>query len=347
MKRAALAALLVCSYAAADGPSPRSPGDAFRAAQGNIEALEQLGTERPISAWTDDAWVEAAQLAERSHDLTRTKRDLEQAIATSSDPVLTQRAKNDLARISGFADWTVVTAEHERLLPTINNAGDPRAALGELERLVRENPRYPRAAMLMAQIATAWAREGDSDRALDWLARARASAVTPTDRLHTSIEYVRMLIRIDHLEDADRELARLDASPLMRTSLRDQLDDARLRRQIRWFMYGVLGVLAALAAWTLRGRYRRLLRPPLEVIYMLPIALVLAIVSATGNPLVARAIRWIVIAGIAIAWVSGSIETKRRWLIVVLAVIAAIAATYIAIDHGPLIELLRETWREL
>jgi disulfide bond formation protein DsbB len=71
------------------------------------------------------------------------------------------------------------------------------------------------------------------------------------------------------------------------------------------------------------------------------------IVSATGNPLVARAIRWIVIAGIAIAWISGSIETKRRWLTVVLAVIAAIAATYVAIDHGPLVELLRETWREL
>jgi hypothetical protein len=112
-------------------------------------------------------------------------------------------------------------------------------------------------------------------------------------------------------------------------------------------MQGVLLMLALLAAWTLRGRYRRLLRPPLEVIYMLPIALVLVVVSATGNPLVARAIRWIVFAGIAIAWVSGAIETKRRWLTVVLAVIAAIAATYVAIDHGPLVELLRETWREL
>jgi tetratricopeptide (TPR) repeat protein len=341
VKRAALAALLVCSSAFADS------GDAFRAAQGNIDALEQLGAQRPVSPWTDDAWIEAAQLAERSRDLTRAKRDLEQAIATSSDPVLTLRAKNDLARISGLADWTAVTAEHERLLPAINNGGgDPRAALAGLEQLVRANPRYPRASTLMVQIATAWAREGESRRALDWLVKARAAAVTPTDRLHANLEYVRMLIRADYLREADAELARLDASPRIRANLRDQLEDAKLREHIRWFMEGVLVVLALLAAWKLRGRYRRLVRPPLEVIYMLPIGLVLGIVSATGNPLVARAIRWIVVAGIAIAWISGAIETKRRWSTVVLAIVAVIAATYVAVDQGPLVELLRETWRE-
>lgn len=341
MKSAALAVVLICATAAA------GPGDAFRAAQGNIDALEKLGAERPVSAWTDDAWIEAARLAERSRDLTRAKRDLEQAIAISSDPVLVQRAKNDLARITELADWTAVTAEQERLLPTINNPGDPRAALAQLEQLVRANPRYPRAAMLMVQIATAWVREGETERALDWLVKARAAATTPADRLHANVEYVRMLTRTDHLREAEYELARLDASPLMRAGLRQQLDDATLRRQIRWFMQGVLGLLALIAAWALRGRYRRLLRPPTEVIYMLPIGAVLAVVSATGNPLVARAIRWIVVAGIVIAWVSGSIETKRRWLTVLLAVIAVIAALYIAVDHGPLIELLRETWREL
>jgi tetratricopeptide (TPR) repeat protein len=325
-----------------------APGDACREAQGNIDALEALGAKRPCSAWTDEAGVEAAHLAERTRDLARAKRDLEQAIAISDDSVLTQRAKNDLARISGLADWTAVTAEHERLLPAINNGGgDPRAALAGLEQLVRANPRYPRASTLMVQIATAWAREGESERALDWLVKARAAAATATDRLHANVEYVRMLIRTDHLRQADDELARLDATPRMRANLRDQLEDAKLRRAIRWVMQGVLVVLALLAAWTLRGRYRRLVLPPLEVIYMLPIALVLVVVSATGNPLVARAIRWIVFAGIAIAWVSGAIETKRRWLSVALAVIAVLAATYVAVDRGPLVELLRETWREL
>lgn len=338
MKRAALAAVLVCSSAAAE------PGDAFRAAQGNVDALEALGAERPISAWTDDAWIEAAHLAERSRDLARAKRDLEQAIAISDDAVLVQRANNDLARISGLADWTAVTAEHERLVPAINNGGgDPRAALAGLEQLVRANPRYPRAATLMVQIATAWAREGESERALDWLVNARAAATTAPDRLNANLEYVRMLIRTDHLREADDELARLDAPSRMRANLRDQLDDAQRRREIRWGMQGVLVVLALLAAWNLRGRYRRLVRPPLEVIYMLPVGLVLVVVSATGNPLVARAIRGIVGAGLAIAWVSGSVETKRRWLTVALAMLAAIAATYVAVDRGPLVELLRET----
>jgi len=91
VKRAALAVLLFCSQALAE------PGDAFRAAQGNIDALEKLGAERPTSVWTDDAWTEAAQLAERQHDLARAKRDLEQAIAISTDPVLSGALQSALS----------------------------------------------------------------------------------------------------------------------------------------------------------------------------------------------------------------------------------------------------------
>lgn len=341
MKRAALAALLYGSVAHAD------PASDFRDAQGNIDALERLGAERPITPWTDDAWLEAARLAERNNDLSRAKRDLEQAIAIATDPVLVQRAQGDLARITGLVDWTAVSAEHERLLPTINNAGDPRAALTKLEKLAVDNPRYPRVAMLMVQIATAWEREGDSDRALDWITKAEAAATTRTDRIRISTDVVRMLIRAGHYDEAEAKLAKLDASPGLVATLRESLDDARTRRTLRWVMWGVLAVLAALAARTLRGRYRKLLRPPSEVLYMLPIGLVLALVAATGNPLVAAAIRWILAAGIAIAWISGSIEAKRRWLTVALSMVAVGAAAYIAIDRGPLVELLRETWREL
>lgn len=342
MKRAALAALLYCSLAHADDPAT-----AFDKAQGDIDALERLGAARPITPWTDDAWLEASRLAERSNDLSRAKRDLEHAIAVSTDAVLIQRAQGDLARITGFVDWTAVTAEHERLLPTINNAGDPRDALAKLERLATDHPRYPRVAMLMVQIATAWEREGDSDRALEWITKAERAATTRTDRLRVSTDVVRMLIRAGRYDEAEARLAKLDGSPGLVEALREALADARTRRNVRWLMWAVLGALAALAAWTLRGRYRRLLRPPTEVLYMLPIGLVLALVAATGNPLVATAIRWILAAGIAIAWVSGSIEAKRRWLVVALAILAAAAATYIAIDRGPLVDLLRETWREL
>lgn len=341
MKAAALAALLCCATAAAQSDD----GEAFRRAQGDIDALERLGDAH--SRWSDDAWVEAARLAERANDYARARRDLERAIAIADDPRLAERARGDLARLTALADWSTVSAEHERLLPAVNNIGDPRPALVKLEELARTNPRYPRAAMLMLQIAAGWEREGEDDRAVEWLAQARAAAATPTDRLRTAAETIRTLIRIDRLADAERELAHLDAPESLRANLRERLADAKLRRAIRWSMWGVLVVLAAVAAWRLRGRYRKLVRPPIEVLFMLPIGAVLAIVSATGNPLVARAIRWIVIAGIAIAWIAGSIEGKRRWLVVVLAVIAAAAATYIAVDHGPLVELLRETWREL
>lgn len=343
MKAAALAALLFCTVAHAND----DPAAAFRDAQGDIDALERLGAARPVTPWTDDAWLEASRLAERNNDLSRAKRDLEQAIAIGSDPVLVQRAQGDLARITGLVDWTAVTAKHERLLPTINNAGDPRDALAKLEKLAVDHPRYPRIAMLMVQIATAWEREGDSDRALDWIKKAERAATTRTDHLRISIDVVRMLIRAGQYDEVEARLAKLDASRGQVATLRESLADARVRRNVRWVMWAVLVVLTALAAWTLRGRHRRLLRPPTEVLYMLPIGLVLALVAATGNPLVAAAIRWILAAGIAIAWISGSIEAKRRWLVVALAIVAVAAATYIAIDRGPLVDLLRETWREL
>jgi hypothetical protein len=367
VKAAALVAVLVLARVAA-----AQPGDAERmfrdaSARGDITALEQLGAQRPLSIWSDDAWAEAAHLAIRANDFSRARTDLEQVIAIGSDAQLVRRARNELARITGFAgsdgEWTAVAAEHERLAPGLQRVGDPKPALYALERLVREHPGYPRAAMLMVAIAGGWEREGESARAIDWLRTAQRTASERNDKQRIAAELVRALIRADHLDAAEHELALLarEASPGLITNLRNTLARAELRRTVRWIMWAVLALLAIGAVIVLRrvagswrAAARRLARPPMEALFLVPIGAVVVGFSLTGNPLIARTVLAIMIAGIVTSWLSGAIldarEQRPRVARVVahagLAVAAILASVYLAVDRGHVIDFIIETWHQ-
>ena len=368
MTRAAVAAaLLVLAHVAAADPS----GDAERTfrdatARGDIAALEQLGAQRPLTIWSDDAWAEAARFAIRANDFARARVDLEQVVAIGTDAQLVRRAKNELARITGFAgasgEWIAVAAEHERLVPALSAGGDPKPTLAKLEQLVRAHPKYPRAPMLMVSIAQAWEREGDGGRALVWLREASAAATEPGDQLRIHAEIIRTLIRTGALGEADRELVAFarTASPGLVSNLRDDLERAELRRTVRWLMWGVLAILAAVAAIVLRraagswrAALRRLARPPMEVLFMLPIGAVVVGFALTGNPLIARTVIAIVVAGIITSWISGAVlEGRRRVRLpraaahAALALVAILASAYLAVDRGHVIDFIIETWHQ-
>ncbi len=365
MKLAALVAvLLVARVAVADDASAeRAFLDA--SARGDIAALEQLGAERPVTRWTDDAWAEAARLAIRANDFARARADLEQVIAVGTDAQLVRRAKNDLARITSFAgsggEWTAVAEEHERLLPALQTRGDPRPSLEQLERLVRAHPGYPRAPMLMVAIAAGWEREGESARAIRWLRDAKAAATERSDAQRASAELVRVLVRAGALADAERELALLarDASPGLVANLRKTLSRAELRRTVRWIMWTALAALAITslvalrrAAGSWRAALRRLARPPLEAMFLVPISAVVVGFSLTGNPLIARTVLAILAAGIVTSWLSGAILAGRRVSLsraaahAALAFVAIVASVYLAVDRGHVIDFIIETWHQ-
>lgn len=365
MKLAALAALVVLVRVASADPEADAER-AFRDASTHedIAALEQLGAQRPITRWTDDAWAEAARLAVRRNDFARARTDLEQVIAIGSDAQLVRRARAELARITSFAgsggEWIAVAAEHERLEPALHAPGDPRRALAQLEELVRAHPGYPRAPMLMVALAQTWEREGEGDRAIAWLRDARAAVTQPGDKLHVQAELVRALTRTGHLDEADAELTALarEASPMLVANLRKSLDRAELRRTLRWVAWGVLGLLAALAGFALRraagswrGVVRRLARPPTETLFLVPIGVVIVAIGFTGNPLIARTVLAIIVAGIATSWLSGAllagqprVRFARAALHASLATIAILASVYLAVDRGHVIDFIIETW---
>jgi hypothetical protein len=124
-------------------------------------------------------------------------------------------------------------------------------------------------------------------------------------------------------------------------------------------MWAVLVVLVVAAAVALRRRAgswraagRRLVRPPIETMFFVPIAAVLIAVASTGNPLVGRAVWGIGIAGVVTSWITGAllagtrVTLKRAIVHALCAMLAVGAATYVAVDHGHLVDFLIETWRE-
>lgn len=365
MTCAATAALLLLAFARVTYADPEAEADrAFHeaSARADVDALERLGTMRPITRWSDDAWAEAARLAVHAQDFARARRDLEQVIAIgSADDQLVRRARAELARLEGLSRWDAVAREHERLAPTVHAGGDPRPSLEALEKLARDNPTYPRASMLMVFIASGWERDGEPARALRWLHSAKGAATSSADRVHASAELVRTLIRSGDLAAAAGELDALahEATPGVVASLRQKLARAELRRTLRWVMWGVLSALMIAAAVALRrsagswrGAGRRLLRPPIEVMFLLPIAAILVVIAYTGNRLVARAVLGIVGGGVITSWLSGAIldgcsrvRLSRAMGHVAFAVLAIVAATYIAVDRGQLINFVIETWR--
>ena len=369
---AVLALLVVAGSAAGD---PEADADAaFRRAgelaansdPAAIGAFEALGAARPVTRWTDDAWAEAARLAENARDYARARRDYAQAVELGTDPRLIARARGALARIEelGGERWDAVRAAHERLASEINGGGDPRQGLRALAELVRANPEYPRANLARLTIAMGWESEGDRESALAWSREAAEAALAERGQ-HVRLEYVRALVRAGELAAADRELARLDPALVDRGGAHqaaEALATAHHRARIRIGLALALALLIAAGLIVARrevGSWRALAkvlaRPPTEAWFLAPLAVLLALVAWPGNPLVARAVRWIGGTGVAIAWLSGALleaaRTRgplrtRRTLLHVLFVVGAVGvAAYLVVDGLGLLDLLDETWR--
>lgn len=355
---------LLASTAYAD---EQQASDAFKAAEAKAvaddpsatDAFEAIGRAVPVTRWSDDAWTEAARAAERAGDLARASRDLEQALAITTDDTLARRARGDLARLvkrTGDGAFAAVAASHDRLVARIQDRGDPKPALRELGALVAANPKYPRAATAMLALAHGWERDGAFDTAHAWLVRAQAAA-GEDEHERVAAELARFATRAGEFAEAEAAIATLHDHELA-VELTTRLDSARTRHALRSVLWIVLALVAAAAAFTLRrssaswrSALRRLARPPTEVVFLIPIAIVIALVAATGNPLVARAVRAILIVGLVVAWISGALlasprPSRGRLIAHMIAVaMAVIAASYLAIDRDRMIDLVVETWR--
>jgi len=327
-----------------------------------IAAFEQLGAARPASRWTDNAWSEAGRLAIRIDQPERARAAFEQVLAITEDPVLRRRAQAALDRL-GSARWDAVRRDHARWVAA-SLRGDPQPALLELEQLARAHPDYPEQANVWLAVARGWELEGEPERALavlrEWFARL---AGPPRARL--GLQLARIAIRRGELAEATGVLDRLAAEPAADRAtiavLRARIETAERRawiRRVLWVAAIAIALGAALVlrrdagSWRAAGRH--LARPPGEALFLLPVGGVLVAVGQTGNPIVARALIAIVVAGVVATWLSGALfeacRTRRARIGAVRAVAQALAmvagvgcVTYLAIDRDRLLDLVEET----
>ncbi|MBK9030705.1 MAG: hypothetical protein IPL61_05095 [Myxococcales bacterium] len=336
-------------------------------AVGARAAFEALAAAAPTGRWADDALAEAAALAEQAGDLTGARALWGRIVAEHADGRLARRAQARLDALvaAGGRDgrFDALAAEHERLVRAAGAAEDPHAALAALAAMLDEHLDYPRWFAAALWLGEAWGRIGERDRAATWLARAAAAAPGPRERFRAELAQADLAAAAGDFARARRLIAALtppdDAAAAARDELAVEVARRAGRRRLRLLAWGLLVALAVAAAVVLRvhrrswrAAARGLWPPPVEVAYLAPVALGLALVAETGNPMAARAVEHILLGAVTLAWTAGAVT--RAWArpgVVVrigfaLAVLAAVAAVvWLAVDDDQLLDLLLETWR--
>jgi len=386
MKRllAVIVAMLVAAIASpvvADEPAvDPAAEERFRAATvrlgdgdlaGAAEAFARLADELPSSPWADDARMEAALAAERLGRLDDARRHLERLLADHPGSRLARRARARLDRLIAATgpsgEWSSVAAEHDAIVRDAAGAADPTPQVRRLERLVRDHAGYPRVFEARMWIGDAWMRLGDREQGLAWYREAVRTAPDAAARFRAGRAVGDALAARGDLEGAAATYQSLRGEPgvdleaLDRALARLEIVRARARHaHWAWALLAGLVIASAVAlrrsAGSWRAAARALFPPPTEVLYLAPVAAVLIGIGLGGNRLVAGALRWIVLGGLAIAWLSGAVfaaaarhRGRLMWprvAVHIAAVIAAVAAVaYLAIMRDQLLDMLIETWR--
>ena len=152
-----------------------------------------------------------------------------------------------------------------------------------------------------------------------------------------------------------------DVDEAVRASLLDSIALGRRRESLyaaSWFAlaFAVLALLGSLTEATLRGGVRMpAFMPPVEVLYIAPVALVVSIASFVVDRLIASAVVQISVAGFVGAWVSGATldvlrqrgrtVRARAVLHVIACALLVLAIGYIAMTRDGLLDMLGETVR--
>ena len=172
-------------------------------------------------------------------------------------------------------------------------------------------------------------------------------------------------IELGDWDGAEALAGRLPVEEVADRVLRDEIletaERGRLRGRLLTFAWLVVAMMfaalaASLAEASLRGgRVRPVLRPPIEVVFMMPVAIVLGGVALTTHQLIAPAVIVLSVGGLTLTWLSGATldtlrarnrPTRRRAFgHAVLCFVAVVALLYIVLMRDNLLDMVIETVR--
>lgn len=364
-------AALAASAAAAD------ERDAFTAAirlaaEGEHEqaarALVELADRSPDDGLADDALLKAAQIREEQlADPLGASTLYRRVVDRYPSGRLARRAERRLQVLErgmgGDPRWADVLGQYQAILSRYGG-GQRKRAVDDMKRLVEANPGFPLAGEARFWIGNSYRHDGWFDKAVDWYRRAYRDSRDPDLVWRAKKAESDALMSRGDFDDAEAILTRLDSDDPARrqmvASALDKLRRERSRSRIASSGYIVLvafSLAMLLALWRSAGGARQtlraLLRPPTELIFLLPVAAIWIAVAFTSNTLVARAVVEIAIGGVAITWLSGAAiaaaraagKLTRRRLIAhaIAAGLAVLAICYTAVESERLLDVINET----
>jgi hypothetical protein len=267
----------------------------------------------------------AALLGSSSEDAARATRLIR--ILGQAPEAITAQTKDEMSALSRAA-WpgapraALWLADHQR------RTGPGGAAIQAYRRVFTEFPGSPEAVPAMRALITVAIEQGDLAQAEDTLQQLPIATTT--------------------------DLAQHD--DLAETLRRAILGRRLLRASVLALILSCLGLLASwLQAAGSVGALARSLLPPMEILYLAPIAGGFVIASLTGHPAIAPAVTRIVGGGLAITWISGAALRaardrglamgRRAGLHAVLVTIATVSLCYLVLSLDGLREMIAETVR--
>jgi tetratricopeptide (TPR) repeat protein len=291
------------------------------------EALEALAREAPEHALAPEALFTAAQLREESlADPASALALYRQIVARYPDsrPALAAgRRAERLGAMGGDGDEGM---EAQRRFAVIRQGYPDRSqeeTIALAEALLADHPRWagaPRVALWLAELDLG---AGRYRSAHDRYVAAAARFADPDVRFDALIGAGDAAVRLGDMTLAEEHYRALDARDPARQALIDQAlrDLGVAQNYARWqvaaLVVGALGLLALLAsllvgARSARGAARALWPPPVEVLYLFPVAGFLSVVAYTDYQGFGPAITAVSIGGVLIAWLSGAALAARR-----------------------------------
>ncbi len=244
----------------------------------------------------------------------------------------------------------------------------PRAeSIARMEKLVAEHPDFPLAPEAVFWIGSMYQQDGRLDRALARFREVveRWPKADAEPRARKAIGDV--LVAQGDFDGAEREyrslLGRGDAA--LEVIAREALGKARVeRRRSRAYLAAwivallfplAMTILARRAAGSWRGAARALRKPPVELVYLLPVALLFVGAGMTEHSALGHAIHIIAAGALIVTWLSGAtLEAARRrgpislWRAlghIVASGATVLAICYIAVTREGLLDMLVETVR--
>lgn len=385
MRRAGLALVALALLAPAAGAQPAPPPDDGQARfehAGDLRAADRLADaaaayvaladELPQHPRVDQALFAAAQLyEERLGDPARAAELYHRLVRDfpNSRVSLAAEKRLELLRAAlGPGDRGAdALAEMKRILH--DPALAPAAAIAAMEALIAANPDWVGLADAVLWLGHAHRRQNQPDSALARFHEVAERWPASEQAFEALLTAAEVAAHYGRFEMAERDLATLrdlaarEGGDASRSRAVAGTQELVARHRLRARIYRVAFVVLGLAliglgaslrrgAGSWRGAARALARPPWEVMYMAPVALLLVATALTGHEDVAPAVGLILGGGVAVTWLSGAglaVGARSGRLRPILhlggSALAVLAIAYIALHRTRLIDLIVSTVR--